>query len=174
PFDPSNPRTYPDRLIIRTGEFDEFIKSHVLESFAQDKWTIRRDTTISLGLRYDLEVIPLDEKDNPLFASSKKKYPVDGNNLAPRIGVVHMLGDAGKSAIRAGYGIFYNRTVLGAVDDVLESGKHTRSAVVSFPKDNRDPGPSSGRFPTDPFLIDGPLVNRALLEQLYPPGVLMK
>ncbi len=31
-------------------------------------------------------------------------------------------------------------------------------------------GPSRGQFPTDPFLVNGPFVNRALLNQLFPPG----
>jgi hypothetical protein len=174
PFDPADPRTYPERLTIRTGQFDEFIKSHVFETFAQDKWMLRADTTLSLGLRYDLEIIPLDEMDNPLFPADSKKYPVDRNNIAPRIGVTHSLDEAGKSVIRAGYGIFYNRTLLGSVDDVLEFGKYTTSAVVTFPNDRADPGPSKGEFPGDPFLVNGPFLNRALLEQGYPPGVVEK
>ena len=70
--------------------------------------------------------------------------------------------------IRGGYGIFYNRTILGAIDDTLELSKFTTSNVVNFPNDDADPGPSAGRFPTDPFLVNGPFVNRALLDQLYP------
>ena len=30
PFDPANPRTYPERLTIRMGTFNEFIKNHTL------------------------------------------------------------------------------------------------------------------------------------------------
>ena len=40
--------------------------------------------------------------------------------------------------------------------------------------DAADPGPTAGRFPTDPFLVNGPFVNRALLDQRYPPGALVK
>src|SRR5437868_948799 len=38
PFDATNPRTYPERFTIRTGTFNEFIKNHTYEPFAQDKW----------------------------------------------------------------------------------------------------------------------------------------
>ena len=38
PFDAANPRTYPERLTIRMGTFDEFIKNHTFELYAQDKW----------------------------------------------------------------------------------------------------------------------------------------
>ena len=172
PFDPANPRTYPERFSIRTGTFNEFINNHTYEMFAQDKWRVSPRTTLSLGLRYDLEVIPLDETDNPLFLTGNKKSPTDKNNFGPRIGFTHSLDQAGKSVIRGGYGIFYNRTILGAVDDTLEFGKFTESNNVTFPASGvADPGPSAGRFPTDPYLVNGPFVNRTLLNQAYPPGV---
>jgi len=175
PFDSTNPRTYPERLTIRTGSFNEFINNHSYEMFIQDKWRVTPQTTVSMGLRYDLEIIPLDETDNPLFKNLDKKSPVDKNNFGPRIGFTHSLDAAGKSVVRGGYGIFYNRTILGAVDDTLEFGKYTSSAVVTFPvSGNADPGPSAGRFPTDPYLVNGPFVNRTLLNQAYPPGVPVK
>jgi hypothetical protein len=174
PFDATNPKTYPERLSIRTGTFNEFINNHSYEMFVQDKWRVSPRTMLSLGLRYDLEIIPLDETDNPLFRNLDKKSPVDKNNFGPRIGFTHSLDDAGKSVIRGGYGIFYNRTILGALDDTLEQGKYTTSAVVNFPTNSADPGPSAGRLPTNPYLVNGPFVNRTLLNQAYPPGVPVK
>jgi hypothetical protein len=175
PFDPANPRTYPERFTIRTGPFNEFINNHTYEMYAQDKWRVSPRTTIGLGIRYDLEIIPLDETGNPLFPAGRTKYPVDKNNFGPRLNFTHALDEAGKSVVRAGYGIFYNRTILGAVDDALEFGKLTTSNVVSFPTSGQaDPGPSAGRLPADPFLVNGPTINRALLDRLYPPGVAVK
>lgn len=173
PFDRNNPRTYPERLTIRMGTFNEFIKNHSWEVFAQDKWKIDGRTTLSIGLRYDLEIIPLDETGNPLFAGGKS-YPVDKNNIAPRIGFTRAFDDQGKSVIRAGYGLFYNRTILGAIDDVIEFSKFTSSNVVNFPNASADPGPSAGRLPTDPLLVNGPVLNRALLNQMFPPGAAIR
>jgi TonB dependent receptor len=172
-FNAANPRTYPERLTIRTGTFNEFINNHSYEGFAQDKWRMSPKTTLSMGIRYDLEIIPLDESTNPLFNGSSKS-PTDKNNFGPRIGFTHSLDDAGKSVVRGGYGVFYNRTILGALDDTLEFGKFTESNVVQFPANAADPGPSAGRLPTDPYLINGPVVNRTLLEKSYPPGVAVK
>jgi hypothetical protein len=172
-FNPADPRTYPDRFQIRTGAFNEFIQNHTYEIYAQDKWHIRPNATLSVGVRYDLEVIPIDETGNPLFKDANA-YPVDKNNISPRIGYTHTLDANGKNVIRAGYGIFYNRTILGAVDDTLEQGKFTSSSVVNFPTNAADPGPGRGTIPTDPFLVNGPTVNRALLNSLYPPGVPVK
>jgi hypothetical protein len=42
--------------------------------------------------------------------------------------------------------------------------------VASFPTDRADAGPSAGRLPTDPFLVNGPVVNRALLNAMFPAG----
>ena len=172
-FDPANPRTYPERLAIRMGTFNEFIKNHSFEVFVQDKWKLDHRTTLSVGVRYDLELIPVDENDNPLFASGAG-YPVDRNNISPRIGFTRAFDDSGRSVLRAGYGMFYNRTILGAIDDVLELSKFTSSNVVNFPNNAADPGPSAGRFPTDPMLVNGPFLNRAALEQMFPPGALIR
>ena len=170
PFNPANPTTYPERFSIRTGAFEENVKNHTYEVFAQDKWRVTPQTTLSLGVRYDLEIIPLDETGNPLFSTGQKS-PTDKNNIAPRLSFTHSMDEAGKSVIRGGYGIFYNRTILGAVDDTLEFGKYTTSAVVTFPANSADPGPSAGRLPTEQYLVNGPTVNRTLLNQAYPPGV---
>jgi hypothetical protein len=179
-FNAADPRTYPERLTIRMGEFEEFIDNTTLEMFLQDKWKLGGRTTLSAGIRYDLEVIPLDETDNPLFPASDKNYPVDKNNFSPRIGLTHSLDDQGKSVIRGGYGLFYNRTILGAIDDTLEQGKFINSvSAVLFPNNSADPGPAAGRLPTEPLLfpvVDNGqlLVNRTLLNQLYPPGQLYR
>ncbi|HUQ89153.1 MAG TPA: carboxypeptidase regulatory-like domain-containing protein [Vicinamibacterales bacterium] len=172
-FNAADPRTYPERLSIRMGTFNELIENHTVELYAQDKWKLGDRTTLSVGARYDLEIIPLDETDNPLFGGSNK-YPVDRNNIAPRIGFSHSFDERGRSVLRGGYGMFYNRTILGAIDDVLEQSKYTSSNVVNFPNASADPGPSAGRFPTDPMLVNGPFVNRALLEQLFPPNTRIK
>ena len=174
-FDPANPRTYPERLTIRIpGAYDETMTNHSFEGFVQDKWQMGKRTTLSLGVRYDLELFPtLDPTGNPLFAQGQKTV-ADRNNVAPRVGFTHQLDDEGKSLVRAGYGLFYNRTVLGSIDDTIEFPKFTSSINASFPNDNADPGPGQGRLPTDPFLVNGPVVNRALLNQLFPPGTLLR
>jgi hypothetical protein len=178
-FDPANGRTYPERLSIRLGSYDKTIINHTYELYAQDKWKMGGHTTLSVGVRYDLEIIPLDETDNPLFPAGNKKYPVDKNNIAPRIGLTHAFGASGKSVIRGGYGMFYNRTILGAIDDTIEFPKITSWSVVNFPNATVDPGPSAGRLPTDPLLFpvqsNGQLlINRALLNSQFPQGANIK
>ena len=55
-FNAADPRTYPDRLQIRVpGGLNRYQKAHFVAAFAQDKWRLTSRTTLSLGLRYDLE-----------------------------------------------------------------------------------------------------------------------
>lgn len=173
PFNAADPTTYPERLTIRApNKFYEFVKNHTLEFYGQDRWRIGK-ATVSVGLRYDIEVIPLPQADNPFFAGSDRRYAVDKNNWSPRLGFTRALDDQNRSVIRGGYGLFYNRTILGAIDDVVEFGRFTNSAVVNFPNNAADPGPSRGQFPTDPYLVNGPTINRALLNSQFPPGSLL-
>lgn len=121
-FDPASPRTYPDRFSIRVGGPSRFFqKATFLSAFAQDKWRPAPRLTLSLGLRYDLEVIPLAETDNPLVGS----YPVEKNNFQPRVGVTYDLG-GGRSVVRAGYGRFYEKTMPPC-------GRPTRGSPTSPP-----------------------------------------
>ena len=46
--------------------------------------------------------------------------------------------------------------------------------TVNFPTAAADNGPRNGQLPTDPFLVNGPVLNRTLLNQLYPGGQLLR
>ncbi len=174
PFNSADPRTYPDRLTIRVPGPSEYTqKEHFFTGFVQDKWKTGDRLTISLGLRYDLEKIPLPEVDNPRF-SDPNDYPVDRNNISPRIGFAYDLKGDGKTALRAGLGRFYDKSHLELISNIITNGVFSRSFTVNFPANNIDPGPSAGRLPTDPFLVNGPTLNRAALNALYPAGSRLK
>jgi hypothetical protein len=130
--------------------------------------------TLSFGVRYDLEIMPVEEDPgNPLF-SDPSKYPVDKNNIAPRLGFIWS-PDEGKSALRAGYGIFYDKTLLGTVDNLFTDTKYATSFEANFPVVGPDLGPRNGQFPENPALLT-PRVDqltpavRAYINAQYPPG----
>jgi hypothetical protein len=172
-FNAADPRTYPDRLAIRVpGAGDVFVKSHILAGFAQDKWKIGRKLSVNLGVRYDLEVLPLPEQDNPRF--TQDSYPMDKNNLSPRLGFSYDVAGNGRSVVRGGFGVFFQRTPLDFVDDTITAGIFSTSFTQQYPTNAADPGPAAGRLPDDPMLRNGPVLNRAAINALFPPGTLRR
>lgn len=170
-FDRNNPRTYPERLQVRVpGPVDFQMKGHFIGMFVQDRWKLTNRLTLNLGTRYDLEILPTPNRDNPMFAGDPDGYPMDLNNVSPRLGFAWSLDDEGKSAVRGGAGVFYQRTSYTFLTNMFSNGRFSESFVAQFPTNNIDPGPRQGVLPTDPFLVNGPTVNRALLNAQFPAG----
>ena len=175
-FDPANPRSYPERFSIRVpGPLNYSMTMHVWELYAQDKWQLKPGFTLSAGLRYDFEAFPYTvDEGNPLI-SDKSKYPVDRNNFAPRLGLVWNPDGQNKAVVRGGFGIFYDRTLLGTVDNFLFDTKYARSFTAQFPLASADLGPRNGQFPSDCTLNTGRVdiitpAARACIDAAYPPG----
>ena len=68
--------------------------------FVQDEWRLKSNFTMSLGLRYERETIIRDT-----------------NNFGPRFALAYDPFKSGKTVIRAGAGLFYNRALLRTIDD---------------------------------------------------------
>ena len=171
PFNAANPRTYPERLSVRVpGPVDFLMDGHFIGLFAQDRWKLNNNLTINYGARYDIEILPTPNQENPLFADDPTGYPKDLNNIAPRLGFAWSLDEAGRSALRGGAGVFYQRTSYTFLTNMFSNGRNSDSFTVNFPTNTFDPGPRQGNLPTDPFLINGPVVNRTLLNQQFPAG----
>ncbi len=171
PFDRNNPRTYPERFQVRVpGPVDFLMDGHFIGLFAQDHWKMSNNFTFNYGARYDLEILPTPNQDNPLFADDPDGYPMDLNNISPRLGFAWQLDDEGRSAVRGGMGVFYQRTSYTFLTNMFSNGRFSDSFTVSFPTNNVDPGPRLGNLPTDAFLINGPVVDRALINAQFPAG----
>lgn len=106
------------------------LREKAVHTFFQDDWRIHRKITLNLGFRYELTV-PLvwttDWMQNFSFGKQSTVFPTapagmlfvgdtgveragrkfDKNSVAPRVGIaIDPFGD-GKTAVRAGYGIYY-------------------------------------------------------------------
>jgi len=165
-FNAADPRTYPDRFSIRVGGPSlSYQKAHYVSTFVQDKWRFNNSLTVSLGARYDLELIPIAETDDPLVST----YPVDKNNFQPRVGLTYDLG-GGTSVLRGGYGRFYDKSHFELIGGLFTATPFTNSFTFTTPVGAADQGPRNGQFPTDPYLTAGPVINTALLNQQFPGG----
>jgi hypothetical protein len=77
--------------------------------------------------------------------------------------------------VRGGMGVFYQRTSYTFLTNMFGNGaRFSPSFTVQFPTNNFDPGPRQGVLPTDPRLINGPVVPTSLIDAAFPPGVLVR
>jgi hypothetical protein len=169
-FNAADPSTYPERLTIRVPiASNQITPLHSYAFFGQDKWKATKQLTVNLGLRYDVDVFRYKQPFNPILTGDA---PVDTNNFQPRAGLAFALNE--RSVVRGGIGRYYEKLFNGQASPLQASGVFGDSFIVNFPVSAADPGPSSGRLPTDPMLVNGPVVNRTLLNRLYPPGTLTR
>ena len=110
---------------------------HYVGAYAQDAWKVNKRLTVNYGLRWE-PYIPFWNRNGHaenftlagFLAGTKSTvypqapagltFPGDAGypgrsynagkktDLAPRIGIVYLPGDSGRTSIRAGYGIFYD------------------------------------------------------------------
>jgi hypothetical protein len=76
--------------------------------FVQDHWTLATGLTLDLGARYDIEHLP-------------RVFHQDANNVSPRVGLAWQAVPTW--VVRAGYGIFYDRYVLAALNRVMQGAR---------------------------------------------------
>ena len=167
-YNAADPYSYPERLEIRVPSKGEWLSlTHSLGLYVQDKWQLSPRFTLNLGLRYDIHISPLRWDYNPMF-SDPGAYPMDKNNVAPRVGFAY--SPTPTSVVRGGYGLFFEKQYVDRFNIFQQNPVYTNSFQALYPGDNVDPGPSNGRFPTHPLLVNGPVLNKQLINQLVPPG----
>jgi len=90
----------PSQFTIAAGTPETRVTQFDLTGFAGDEWKLRPNFTVNLGFRYEWQTNISDKKD-----------------FAPRIGFAWAPGAAahkpGKTVIRGGFGMFYDRFALG-------------------------------------------------------------
>ncbi|MGB6475516.1 MAG: carboxypeptidase regulatory-like domain-containing protein [Candidatus Sulfotelmatobacter sp.] len=149
PADQCNPAPDPASGINCTftpagdGNFSQNVQRLAL--YAEDSWRASHHLTINYGLRYQttfglFNASGLSQIANPSFSLLPSLgYPLavphdDRKQIAPRLGIAYSPGSAGKTVLRAGFGMFY--------DDLAQNGWATAFEAV-------DPNPAA-----PPSLID--------------------
>ena len=101
--------------------------------FIQDKWQVRPNFTLSLGLRWEAQIFPdpvVDPSDTAygIFLSDPR-FPSDGTlhnstkQFQPRVGFAWDLRGNGKSVLRGSYGMYYGRqNMLTQVGSITTNG----------------------------------------------------
>lgn len=133
----------PD-FYLQFGAAPSNIRSHSLYGFAQDEWHVRKNLTLTLGLRYEYSSPKLDTKNRSfslhlgqqstvfpnaptgLLFPGDPGAPVganfpDRNDWAPRFGFAWSPGSSGKTSVRGGIGVFYD--ILKGEDNLQFNGQ---------------------------------------------------
>ncbi|MDQ1592054.1 MAG: hypothetical protein QOG71_2681 [Pyrinomonadaceae bacterium] len=119
---------------LATRESDIGLRLYQYNFFGQDSWRVRRNLSLSYGLRYEYNTPP-GERQRRIegsfnapeldavpglrdFISDRRRiFDPDRSNFAPRFGVAYapnIFGADRLTVFRGGYGIFYDQ-ILGAV-----------------------------------------------------------
>jgi hypothetical protein len=151
----------------------KFFKQHEFDWYGQDTWKIRSNLTLNLGLRYQYNGVPYETSGNlsnllqdpGSFAtgqpvtfsivgpgSGHQLYNPDYKDIEPRFGLSWDPWRDGKTAIRAGFGIFHDRT-FGNVFGNVRADPPFQASYTSFP------GPPN---------FNGETINNAFASNTFP------
>jgi hypothetical protein len=119
-----------NKASARQATDDKHFRQHEYDWFGQDTWKVRRNLTLTLGLRYQLDGVPYEENANfsnllanpASFApgqdvvmsivgpgTGNQLYKTDYSNIEPRVGMSWDPFGDGKTAVRAAFGVFHDR-----------------------------------------------------------------
>jgi hypothetical protein len=122
------------------GDPEITYRSKFYNFFAQDDWRAGQRLKISYGVRYDLYDIPEGLADAAI--TQGRRFNVDKNNIAPRLGMVYALSQSKRpSVFRASVGVYYDTVYLAKYESALQSnGSGKYVSVTRTPSQVGAPG----------------------------------
>ncbi len=141
----------PSTFVQGFGDPQIHLPETLLAFYAQDSYKVTSRLTINYGLRYDYDMQPQGihrNPNNPIEAPLQSGIPRDGKDFGPRVGIAYSVDRSGKTVIRAGYGIFYDKIFLLVARNTLlarqtvslnGAAAAAQFAVGAFPESNQYP-----------------------------------
>jgi hypothetical protein len=171
---------YYDKNGVRKATDNKLFRQHEYDWYGQDTWKVRRNLTLTYGLRYQLDGVPYEENANfsNLLAdpssflagqsvpfttvgpgTGHQLYKTDYSNLEPRVGISWDPWSDGKTAVRAAFGIFHDR-VFGNLFGNARGNPPFEQDYLTFPFDLVTGGipavvPPSLPQPPSSVVVDG-------------------
>jgi len=138
PYDPNDKSTWPTQYTQNIGDWLDHELDQIYGGFIQDAWRLKPNFTLNLGLRYDVETAwshanvmrVADATTN--YAPVLQKVGNDYDNFQPRVGFAWDPWNNGKTAVRGGYGMYYDQTFLNITGNVSVSTK-ARGIIIKNP-----------------------------------------
>ena len=120
------------------------IKNEDVAFFAQDRWQVRPNLTLSFGLRWEAQIfpdpeVPPSETAYGIFLNDPR-FPSDGTlhnqtkMFQPRVGFAWDISRVGKTVLRASYGIYNARqNMLTQVGSITTNGVQQQTIFLNTP-----------------------------------------
>ena len=127
----------------------------------QDDWRVRPNLTLNLGVRYDLDINLMDQKNFALNATrialEKIGRPEGGSpqtpntDISPRVGMAWDISGDGTRVVRGGWGLYFDQyNTAAAAGDITSQARRPLNALKTLINTNF----GVGQLPTYRFGID--------------------
>ena len=116
---------------------------HQFSTWAQDDWRATPRLTFNLGVRYDVDLNLMDEKNFQLNATRQTLeaigspyggYPkTPKKDISPRVGLAYDLSGDGRRVLRGGFGIYFDQyNTAAAAGDITSQSRRPLNALATL------------------------------------------
>jgi hypothetical protein len=141
PFNPANGFSYPSEFSIQVGDIEFYSKEAWWNAFVQDQWRMNEKLTLNMGVRWDYQELPSNQKDA----------------FAPRLGFAYNPTESGTTVIRGGIGKFYDYHLLNVRANLDRFGVFSQAFVFN---PGEDLSADRGAIPTSHVCLQPSLNGR--------------
>jgi hypothetical protein len=168
------------------GAVDRYWRFNLFGFYLQDDWKATRRLTLNMGVRYEFSSMPLEKYGRDaslpnLYDSAPTIGPLYRNpthlNISPRLGFAYDLTGDGRTALRGGYGIYFNTNNQQHLIVTVTNPPFTPRVAITnpaFPAPDFSTGVGNSMRPID-FHIRSPRIElfNLMLERQLPADVLI-
>ena len=125
------------------GSFADTVNNvHQFAGWFQDDWRATPRLTLNLGVRYDLDLNMMDQKNFPMNATRQILEAIGSpygaspktstRDISPRVGFAYDLSGDGRRVLRGGYGLYFDQYNSGsAAGDITSQARRPLNALAT-------------------------------------------
>ncbi len=129
-------RSFSQTFGVQTSDFS----TEEFSGFLQDRWRPSETLSLTAGLRYEYELLPIPQRPNSavdaVFSArgATSVFPEDRNNFGPRVAAAWQPFGDRRGTVRVAYGLYFGRlpgaTVRSALVDTALATSATRIRIL--------------------------------------------